>query len=57
MMPCTDAIQRKIMEGGNAKDLSDIALSEGMVDLRRAGLLKVMQGITSIEEVMAKTND
>lgn len=57
LMPVSDAIQRKIMENGTAVDLADIAYSEGMVDLRRAGLLKVMQGLTSLEEVMAKTND
>lgn len=57
LMPVTDAIQRKIMENGTAVDLADIAYREGMVDLRRAGLLKVMAGITSLEEVVAKTND
>ena len=45
------------MENGTAVDLADIAYREGMVDLRRAGLLKVMAGITSLEEVVAKTND
>ena len=57
LMPVSDAIQRKIMENGTAVDLADIAYREGMVDLRRAGLLKVMAGITSLEEVVAKTND
>ena len=57
LMPVSDAIQRKIMENGTAVDLADIAYKEGMVDLRRAGLLKVMSGITSLEEVVAKTND
>lgn len=57
LMPVSDAIQRKIMENGTAVDLADIAYREGMVDLRRAGLLKVMSGITSLEEVVAKTND
>ena len=57
LMPVSDAIQRKIMENGTAVDLADIAYREGMVDLRRAGLLKVMAGITSLEEVVAKTNN
>ncbi|MDO5686019.1 MAG: type IV-A pilus assembly ATPase PilB [Neisseria sp.] len=57
LMPVTDAIQRVIMQNGTAVDIADIAYKEGMVDLRRAGLLKVMQGITSLEEVVAKTND
>lgn len=57
IMPITDAIQRVIMQNGTAVDIADIAYEEGMVDLRRAGLIKVMQGLTSLEEVSAKTND
>ncbi len=57
LMPVTDAIQRVIMENGTAVDIADIAYQEGMVDLRRSGLIKVMQGITSLEEVVAKTNE
>ncbi len=51
VMPVTDAIGRLIMEGGNAIDISDQAAKEGVWDLRRAGLEKVRQGLTSLEEV------
>ena len=57
MMPITDEMQRVIMEGGTEVDIQKMAYQEGMVDLRRAGLLKVMSGITSLEEVLANTND
>ncbi|XXG93699.1 type IV-A pilus assembly ATPase PilB [Neisseria sp. Ec49-e6-T10] len=57
VMPVSDAIQRVIMKNGTAIDIADIAYKEGLIDLRRAGLLKVMQGITSLEEVEANTND
>ncbi|KPN71865.1 type IV-A pilus assembly ATPase PilB [Neisseria sp. 83E34] len=57
VMPITEEMQRVIMEGGNEVDILAMAYKEGMVDLRRAGLLKVMQGITSLEEVLASTND
>ncbi len=57
LMPISEAIQRVIMNNGTAVDIADIAYEEGMIDLRRAGLLKVMQGVTSLEEVSAKTND
>ena len=50
-------MQRVIMEGGNEVDILKMAYDEGMVDLRRAGLLKVMNGLTSLEEVLAGTND
>ena len=56
-MPITDAMMRLIMKNGTAVDISDLAREEGMVDLRRAGLLKVMTGVTSLAEVEAVTND
>ena len=55
VMPVTEAIGRIIMEGGNAIDISDQAIKEGVWDLRRAGLEKVKQGMTSIEEVNSVT--
>ena len=57
VMPITDEMQRVIMEGGTEVDIKQMAYKEGMVDLRRAGLLKVMDGITSLEEVLGNTND
>ena len=55
VMPVTEALGRIIMEGGNAIDISDQAAKEGVWDLRRAGLEKVKQGMTSIEEVNSVT--
>lgn len=57
VMPITDAISRIIMENGNAIDIADQAKKEGVNDLRRSGILKVMQGLTSIAEVEACTNE
>lgn len=57
VMPVSPDMQRIIMNSGNEVDIRAQAYSEGLVDLRRAGLLKVMQGITSLEEVVAHTND
>ena len=54
-MPVTEAIGRIIMAGGNAIDINDQAAKEGVWDLRRSGLEKVRQGITSIEEVNSVT--
>jgi len=55
VMPVTEALGRIIMEGGNAIDIADQAAKEGVWDLRRAGLEKVRQGMTSIEEVNSVT--
>lgn len=57
VMPISDAISRIIMSNGNAHDIADQAKREGVKDLRESGLLKVKQGLTSIEEVEAVTNE
>jgi type IV pilus assembly protein PilB len=55
VMPVTEALGRIIMEGGNAIDIADQAAKEGVWDLRRAGLEKIKQGMTSIDEVNSVT--
>ena len=57
VMPVSDEMQKVIMNNGTEVDIMNMAYQEGMVDLRRAGLMKVMQGLTSLEEVTAHTND
>jgi type IV pilus assembly protein PilB len=57
VMPVTDAISRIIMKHGTAHDIADQAKIEGVNDLRRSGILKAMQGLTSLEEVEAVTNE
>lgn len=57
IMPISEELQRIIMTNGNEVDISHQALKEGLVDLRHAGLLKVMAGITTLDEILASTND
>jgi len=45
------------MTNGNAIDIAEQAQREGIRDLRQSGLLKVRQGMTSLEEVEACTNE
>ncbi|WP_373976470.1 type IV-A pilus assembly ATPase PilB [Chitinibacter sp. SCUT-21] len=56
VMPISDEINRLIMNHGNAIDIADQARKEGVLSLREAGLRKVRQGLTSLEEIMAVTN-
>ncbi len=56
VMPVSEAMQRLIMSGANALDLAILAKSEGVKDLRESGLLKVKQGVTSLDEVLSTTN-
>ena len=57
VMPISDEINRIIMKNGNAIDIADQAKREGVRDLSRSGLNKVKQGLTSLEEVEAVTNE
>lgn len=57
ILPITDAIGRIIMSNGSSIDIAECAKKSGMVDLRRAGLLKVMRGISSLQEVNRATKD
>ncbi|MCE1241452.1 MAG: type IV-A pilus assembly ATPase PilB [Azonexaceae bacterium] len=56
VMPVSEAMQRLIMSGATALDLAAQAKQEGVKDLRESGLLKVKQGLTSLDEVLSTTN-
>ncbi len=51
VMEVSETMGRIIMEGGNAMQIADQATGEGVLDLRGAGLNKVKDGITSLEEI------
>jgi type IV pilus assembly protein PilB len=51
VMEVSETMGRIIMEGGNAMQIADQARKEGVIDLRQAGLNKVKDGVTSLEEV------
>jgi len=57
VLPISDEMRQLIMRNGNALDIADLARKEGVRDLRQSGLLKVRQGITSLEEIEAVTNE
>ncbi len=56
VMPVSEALQALIMRDSDAQTLAAQAAQDGVRTLRQAGWLKVLQGITSIEEVMALTH-
>ena len=51
VMEVSEAMGKIIMADGNAMQIAEQAASEGVIDLRRAGLNKVKEGITSLEEI------
>ncbi len=57
VMEVSETMGRIIMEGGNAIQIADQAVQEGVIDLRQAGLNKVKGGVTSLEEINRVTID
>ena len=56
VMPITEAIQEIILTHGTALQIAEQARKDGVMSLRESGLRKVKQGLTSLEEVLATTN-
>lgn len=57
VMPISDEIAHIIMTNGNSLEIAEQAAQEGVRNLRQSGLQKVKQGLTSLEEVLATTNE
>ncbi len=57
VMPITEEIQRIILRDGSALEIGEQARRENVKTLREAGLHKVKMGLTSLEEVLAVTNE
>ncbi len=57
IMPITPAIEKLILASGNAMEIAAQAQADGVNSLRRSGLMKVKQGLTSLEEVLGCTNE
>jgi type IV pilus assembly protein PilB len=57
VMPISEEIQRIILSEGTAMDIADQAARDGVRDLRQSGLVKVRAGFTTLEEVIAVTNE
>jgi len=50
-----DSLKRMVVEGRSVLDMKRHAVEQGMITLRRVGLLNVMRGRTSLEEVLRVT--
>jgi type IV pilus assembly protein PilB len=57
VMPISASLQQLILQGGDAIGIKTQAQQEGMRSLREAGWRKVLQGVTSAQEVLALTPD
>ena len=57
VMPVSEDIQRIILRDGSALEIAEQARAEGVRSLRDSGLHKAKLGLTSLEEVLAVTNE
>ncbi|MGZ7078636.1 MAG: type IV-A pilus assembly ATPase PilB [Thermoanaerobaculia bacterium] len=55
VMQIDDDMRDLILTGGTAIDIKRKAAENGMISLRRSGLVKIKDGITTIEEVVRET--
>jgi len=57
VMPISEEIGRIIMNEGTAIDVADQAKKDGVKDLRESAIIKVISGVTSLEEINRVTKD
>ncbi|HEX6632202.1 MAG TPA: ATPase, T2SS/T4P/T4SS family [Gemmatimonadaceae bacterium] len=56
VMPMTPGVRRHVLQNLGAAEIRDAAVAEGMLTLRMDGWLKVLKGITTLEQVIRETS-
>jgi type IV pilus assembly protein PilB len=54
-MEINDELRELILVGASALELKKKALDQGMITLRRSGLIKIAAGMATLEEVLRET--
>lgn len=57
VMPISDTVSRMIMDQASSIDIADQAQAENINNLRQSAILKVLSGLTSIDELLRVTSD
>ncbi len=57
MLVMSDTIRSMILQHSDARNIAKVALGEGMQSMYQDGLQKLLQGVTSVEEVLRATRD
>ncbi len=55
VMEMSDQLREMVLMGANAVELKRQALEDGMITLRRSGLIKIANGVCNVEEVVRET--
>jgi type IV pilus assembly protein PilB len=56
VMPMTPALRRLVLMNVSAPEIRDAAVEEGMLTLRMDGWMKIMKGITTLEQIVRETS-
>lgn len=57
VLPLSDKIVKLVLERSSSAAIEDQAIEEGMITLKQDGYLKVLEGITTLEEVLRVAQD
>lgn len=57
VMPMSEKIDRLVMSSSASSEIEKVAVSEGMITMFQDGVMKAMQGLTTIEEILRVQND
>jgi type IV pilus assembly protein PilB len=52
VLPVTEEIERMIVDRAHSEDMKKMAIAQGMITLRQAGLAQARSGLTTIEEIL-----
>jgi len=55
VMRFSDPLKELVLQGASTAELKLAAIKQGMVSLRMSGILKVLEGVTTTEEVLRVT--
>jgi type IV pilus assembly protein PilB len=55
VMPFEDRLREIVLQGGSTAEVKDEMVRNGVATLRRAGLNKVLEGVTTIDEIVRVT--
>ncbi len=55
VLEVTNSIREIILSKGQPREIKKIAMKNGMISLRQSGLVKIKEGVTTVEEVLRET--
>jgi type IV pilus assembly protein PilB len=56
VMSLTPNLRKLIMQNASGQDIKDAAIEDGMLTLRMDGWLKILKGVTTLEQVIRETS-